>query len=76
MGTLKKLMGNRLKVYIIARGTHYQGEGKVIYVFDPPPFLTDQFCKIVRPIFRKKRPLQAKKFWGPFFQEIDIFRKI
>ena len=38
-------------------------------MFFTPPLLSDQICKIVRPIFRKKSPPQAKKFRGPFFQK-------
>ena len=59
--------GLNWKAYII--------EGGVEYVFYPP-HLSDLICKIVRPIFWKKCPPQAKKFWGPFFQKIDVFRKI
>ena len=52
-----------------------RGEGGN-YVFDPPPFFTEDFRKIDRGIFQKKtKPAAGENFWGPFFQRFDGFSK-
>ena len=41
----------------IAITIRYRGEGKVCFL---PPLLSDQICKIVRPMFRKKARRRRK----------------
>ena len=49
--------------------------GGVEFVFNPPSFVRPNLQNRLTH-FSKKSPPQAKKFWGPFFKKIDVFRKI
>ena len=46
----------------------YVIEGWVEYVFYPP-LLSDQICKIVRPMFRKKKPAAGEKILRSLFSK-------
>ena len=65
----KKFMGtageSRLTIY-------YRGEGRVCFY---PPLLSDQICKIIRPIFRKKCRRRRKNFEVPFFKKLTFLGK-
>ena len=52
----------------------YVIEGRVKYVFYPPPLLSDQIRKIIWPTFWKKARRRRKNFGVPFFKNLLVFQ--
>ena len=56
-----------------ATNIRYRGEGKVCFL---PPLLSDQICKIVGPMFRKKKPAAGEKILRSlFFKKLMFLEK-
>ena len=47
----------------------YRGDGKVCFL--PPPLLSYQICKIVRPMFLKEKARRMRKIF-----EVTFFKKM